>query len=145
MTQTVFVCTSLDLDWAARTLWGECRGEIPEGQIAVAWVIRTRAEWSPPQWWGVGLRGVCTAKDQFSCWTQETIPQGDDPEVMRLREVAERVMDGLEPNPAVIDGQPATHYHVLGSPAEWAAKATAEGHKSVVIGKHEFFALGPGG
>ena len=32
-----------DMDVAARTVYGEARGEPDEGKIAVAWVIRTRA------------------------------------------------------------------------------------------------------
>ena len=54
--QTALVCTLL----------GEAAGELIDGQVAVACVIRNRA--THPRWWGKDVKGVCLAKAQFSCW-----------------------------------------------------------------------------
>ena len=64
-----------DLDTLARTLYGECRSESREGKIAVAHVIKNRAD--NPKWWcrksGDGIpddtiEAVCRHPWQFSCW-----------------------------------------------------------------------------
>lgn len=52
------------------TLFGEAAGEPIEGQVAVACVIRNRA--THPRWWGSGIKGVCLAPSQFSCWWERT-------------------------------------------------------------------------
>lgn len=58
-----------DLEALTLTIWGESRGEPIEGKIAVAMVIRNRVL--------TLYRGaktyldVCTARAQFSAWTQE--------------------------------------------------------------------------
>lgn len=145
--------TERDIDTATRTLWGECRGEPTLGQQAVAWVIRTRATWKPDlQWWGHNVTEVCwkCRKNQrgvyvyqFSCWD----PNGpeykglvslapDDQEYLTLREIVRAVMAGEVEDPT----HGATHYERPDAGAMWA-----QNHKpSAVIGKHEFFAIGPG-
>lgn len=60
----------------ARTVWAEARGESREGQRAVAWVIRNRAE--NPRWWGRDIKDVCLKDWQFSCWNV------NDPQSQRL-------------------------------------------------------------
>lgn len=50
------------------TLLGESAGEPIEGQIAVACVVRNRVLHPSVAWWGRGYRGVCLARQQFSCW-----------------------------------------------------------------------------
>jgi spore germination cell wall hydrolase CwlJ-like protein len=51
----------------ALTVWGEARGEPQAGQVAVAWVIRNRAERRQQS-----IQRVCLAKWQFSCWWEES-------------------------------------------------------------------------
>lgn len=137
-----------DLDNMARTLWGECRGEIKTGQIAVAWVIRTRAAWRPPQWWGASITAVCLRHSasgihQFSCWNKgarEAMPPSEVPvgdgHYQLLLAIARRVCAGLEENPA----PGATHYKRVGTIAPWADRDPI-----LIVGNHEFYALGPGG
>jgi len=48
------------------TLLGEAANEPVEAQVAVACVIRNRAQ--HPRWWGQGWKGVCLQPSQFSCW-----------------------------------------------------------------------------
>lgn len=50
------------------TIWGEARGEGPDGMLGVAWVIKNRQD--NPRWWGVGWQGVCLKPWQFSCWNE---------------------------------------------------------------------------
>lgn len=111
-----------DLDVMARTIWGEARGEPLEGKLAVAWVIKNRAD--HPGWWGHGLAGVCRQPWQFSCWN------ADDPNRAKLigvtardemfREslmVAAGVLSGNLPDPT----GGANHYHARGIAPNWAA------------------------
>ncbi|GAN68277.1 cell wall hydrolase [Acetobacter orleanensis] len=57
------------VDTAARTAWGEARGEGPHGMQAVLNVIGNRA--AQPGWWGHDIASVCTAPAQFSCWNKQ--------------------------------------------------------------------------
>lgn len=59
--------TSQDIEIMARTLYGEVRGEPWDGKVAVAWVIRNRAESDVKRWQG-GVAAVCLSPKQFSCW-----------------------------------------------------------------------------
>lgn len=43
----------------AKTVWGEARGEPPEGQRAVAEVIKTRAVANKSYWGGSSIEAVC--------------------------------------------------------------------------------------
>ena len=47
------------------TLWGEARGESPNGQIAVAQLIEHRRTLAR---WGTTWTDVVLARSQFSCW-----------------------------------------------------------------------------
>lgn len=127
------------LDIVARTLWGEARGEIRHGLVAVAHVIRNRA--AAPGWWGKDVESVCLKPYQFSCWNRgdpnypylaglKAIPGR---EYVRCREVAVAVLEGLEPDPT----RGATHYHAksMRVPPKWTHGATL----TTVIGGHRFF------
>ena len=52
----------------AMCIWGEARGEIPEGRQGVGAVIRTRSE--HPRWWGHSYRSVILNPLQFSCFNE---------------------------------------------------------------------------
>lgn len=138
--------SAADLLAAVRTVYGEARGESIEGQIAVAWVIRNRADWVVPSWWGHTVEQVCIKPFQFSCWN------ANDPNSKLLAElhpdnlhftaiengVVKPVMGGQIPDPT----GGATHYKVRGTKASWdAAVADIE---PVRIGAHDFYRLGPG-
>lgn len=72
--------TYSDLDILARTIFGEARGESVKGKIAVAWVVKNRADaavkWLKnntgkerhPLFGNGSLIGACRAPFQFSCW-----------------------------------------------------------------------------
>lgn len=152
MTDPVAGLTERDIDTCTRTLWGECRGEPTLGQQAVVWVIRNRATWYPEQWWGHNVSEVCwkSAQNkrgiyvyQFSCWD----PNGpeykglvglapDDQEYLTLNAIVRSVMAGEVEDPT----NGATHYERVGTDANWGINHTP----TATIGKHEFFAIGPG-
>jgi len=52
----------------AKTVYAEARGEIPEGQLWVAWVIKNRAGLDKSYWGGRTIKGVCLHQGQFECW-----------------------------------------------------------------------------
>lgn len=108
-----------DIDTAARTLWGECRGEPQEGQIAVAWVIRNRAE--RKRFAGAlaelegGVDRVCKAKWQFSCWwdQQATALKALPAERLEVQaDLVRGVLGGITPDPT----NGADHYHTIARP-----------------------------
>jgi spore germination cell wall hydrolase CwlJ-like protein len=132
-----------DLDVLTRTLFGECRGEREVGQIAVAWVIRNRAEWPGKTWWGDTIADVCLKPSQFSCWLDSDPNRAklealstDDPTYAKLYDIATRVLmcDVADPTGG------CTHYEVVGTGAKWAKGKEPK----VIIGRHAFYALGPG-
>jgi len=121
--------TSLDLDVAARTVYGEARGETFSGMLAVAWVIRNRSEidlWNDgrPDWWGETLFQVCKKAYQFSCWNKH------DPNLQKLmnlettnglyREALTAVCVALVSPIKEDPTEGATHYHHKGVHPRWA-------------------------
>ena len=82
-----------DLMIMAKTIWGEARGEGRYGQVAVAWVIRNRAERGG--WFGNTIREVCLKDQQFSCWnnndcnkTQIDGLSSTDPKLCEIKAIA---------------------------------------------------------
>ena len=56
------------IDYMARTAWGEARGEGSTGMQAVLNVIMNRVK--AGGWWGATPKEVCTKKSQFSVWNK---------------------------------------------------------------------------
>lgn len=139
-----------DIDTAARTLWGEARGEGREGMTAVMWVIRNRSR--KPGWWsrhpGDGIQddtlaAVCRDPYQFSCWNP------NDPNLPRLLSADEsdgtfllamsvvlEVLTSRVPDPTGGADHYCTKAFFRSAPAgHWCRKLT----KSAEIGNHLFF------
>jgi N-acetylmuramoyl-L-alanine amidase len=140
-----------DVDTAARTIWGEARGEGNKGMEAVACVIANRvaiarhhvhAHKKPHPLFGDGtFAGCCRCEGQFSCWN------AGDPNLSKLQNVdasdsqfdaackiAQRAVDGKLKD--ITNG--ATHYyerHI--APPAWAKGKTP----CATIGNHLFFSL----
>ena len=124
------------LDTAARTVWGEARGEDYNGKLAVASVIRNRV--NNPGWWGHSLRGVCLKPYQFSCWNRDD-PNSDrilavDYTNRTLRECLRAVLEALDSPLDITHG--ATHYLV--STLEPKPNWYSRGKEICRIGKHSF-------
>jgi N-acetylmuramoyl-L-alanine amidase len=127
--------TALDLDTAARTVWAEARGEPADGMLAVAWVIRNRAE--KGGWFGEGIAGVCKKPWQFSAWNK------NDPNRKKLLELKTDSMGYQQALCAVAQAlvsedditQGSKHYHTKAIVPHWVEDA-----KPVLnIGNHLFF------
>lgn len=137
--------TEEELDTLARTLWGEARGELLIGIVAVAWCILNRVNIdlnndNKPDWWGEGIIGVCKKPQQFSCWNTDdknynkilSVTQ-DDQSFKTCYLIAQQVLSGLWPDPT----NGATHYHTIQSSPYWS-----KGVKPLVtIGNHVFYRL----
>jgi len=124
-----------NLDIAARTIYGEARGESPEGRAAVAWVLMNRLNKGR---WGNNLSDVALARKQFSTWNEgdpnrekivnlSTSDEGYNDSYNIMADVAEGRI------PDITKG--ATHYHAKGKKPYWAV-----GQKpSAIIGNHVFY------
>jgi spore germination cell wall hydrolase CwlJ-like protein len=125
-----------DLDNAARTIYGEARGEGAAGMIAVAWVIRTRSE--RPCWWGKTVTKICHKPYQFSCWNEddpnrpkiEALAIGS-PSYLRALGIVCDVFNDQIPDPT----NGATHYHHKSD----VTPSWSVGRDGLVIGNHVFF------
>jgi N-acetylmuramoyl-L-alanine amidase len=78
----------------ALTLYGEARGEGPEGRIAVANVVRNRMLCNRTAL-GLTLRDVCLRPLQFSCWNPA------DPNHALLLDTAKLLSDGRTIGPVL--------------------------------------------
>ena len=133
----------LETDVLARTLWGEARGEGPQGMKAVAAVILNRVRRADEKgsfWWGNNIIQVCQKPYQFSCWNRS------DPNFKKLQAVddtdlyfatALRIARRSVINQITDQTEGATHYHAAGISPYWARneKPTA------VIGNHIFYRI----
>lgn len=126
------------IDTLARTLWGEARGEIPEGQRGVANVILNRVAKNKPQRFGATVETVCRKPKQFSCWNT------GDPNRAKLLAVTDandQFRQCLDLARAAVNGslsdntRGSDHYHTAGVAPNWS-----QGHvPAVVLGNHLFF------
>ena len=76
----IFLALS-ETDLLALLIYGEARGEIYSGKLAVAHVVRNRA--AQFSWYGKSIKEVCLKKMQFSCFNEF------DPNRKKLLELAE--------------------------------------------------------
>jgi hypothetical protein len=130
----------LDLLTLARTVYGEARGEKPEGRQAVASVVLNRARIGPRRYLKT-IAGVCHQKSQFSCWNPsdpnraviaELLP-GANQVFDACYDVSEKVVRGQLPD----NTGGATHYYAnyISAPF-WTASPA---RRSATIGRHLFF------
>lgn len=150
--------TEQDLDTTARTVWGEARGELPPGRVAVAAVIVTRARLAReylhrnpgkkrhPLYGDGTLAGAATANPeakykQFSCWNLDDPNRAkmlavsiDDPVYRECRAATLTALKvtGTDRDPS----KGATHYY----DPRVVTPSWAKGARQVaVIGNHRFF------
>lgn len=150
--------TEQDLDTTARTVWGEARGELPPGRVAVAAVIVTRARLAReylarnpgktrhPLYGDGTLAGAAQANPearykQFSCWNEDDPNRKkllavsiDDPVYRECRAATLTALrvTGTDRDPSM----GATHYF----DPRVVKPSWAKGARQVaVIGNHRFF------
>ena len=129
---------SADIESAARTVYGEARGEPEQGKIAVAWVIRNRAKRGG--WWGNDVDTVCRFPFAFSCWNNndpnksKILKVGIEDESFRLCLIAvAAAFSDIAPDPT----SGSTHYHVASQPFPKSWGDPKE--PAVIIGNHKFY------
>ena len=128
-----------ELDTAARTIYGEARGEDYNGKLAVAFVIHNRVR--EGGWYGDSLRFVCLKPYQFSCWLTSdpnrakllTVNYDDK----KLRECLKAVLEAQDSRDDITQG--ANHYLVstLDPKPDWFD----ENKVTVRVGHHTFLKL----
>jgi len=125
------------VDYIARTIWGEARGEGHNGMQAVANVIMNRVKRGG--WYGLTPKEVVLKPYQFSCWLTsdpnynkvKTVTSANKTFAQAL-EIAKRAYNGMLPD---ITGG-ATEYHASSIKPNWNyAKLTQTG----AIGNHIFY------
>lgn len=134
--------TALELDMAyseqlaTATIAMEARGEGPDGELAVAFVLRNRMNDGR---WGSNLASVVLAPEQFSGWNtsdpnRKTLAEmkNDDPVLQGAAKALELAFSGLTD---ITEG--ATHYYSVKAkaPPFWITKGTF----TVQIGNHRFY------
>lgn len=132
-----------DIKNLAKTIWGEARGESPEGQEAVANVVMNRV--GAGKWFSGTVTTVVTRPYQFSAWNPDDPnsakmdAEGEkmtpSPSFARAVAIAARAMSGQLPDRT----GGATHYHsrYMTTFPKWAK--TPEAIQTAVIGTHIFY------
>ena len=110
-----------DLDIMAKTMWGESRNQDTSCQIAVANVIKNRAE--ARRWYGNTPKEVCLKEWQFSCWNEgdpnkEKMEQlsKTDPIYIKMLGIGFLVLSGKIKD----NTQNSTHYHTKAVKPKWS-------------------------
>lgn len=128
------------IEYMARTMWGEARGEGATGMRAVGHVIMNRVK--SGSWYGATPKDVVLKKWQFSCWNENDPNRAKllavttaDSEYATALSLAKAIYAGTMPD--ITNG--ATNYLALGSLSSvpsWASRM-----KQVAsIGNHTFYA-----
>ena len=141
----------LDLEFVAKTIYGEARGEFNKGKQAVGYVICNRAKIAKryveqyghghPLYGSGTPASACTVAYQFSCWNigDENLPIITNLDIHSTKALpslgaAKVALEETLPDPS----NGATHYHALGINPDWA-----EGQiPCASIGNHVFYNLG---
>ena len=125
-----------DIDFVARTIYGEARGEGEEGMHAVANVIMNRV--NAKTWFGSSPKDVVLKEFQCSVWNVGDPNRAiimavtrDDPLFDTAYRIAEQAIEGTLPD---ITGG-ADHYHTTSVLPAWAADLAFQAQ----IGNHLFY------
>ncbi|MFT8587379.1 cell wall hydrolase [Acetobacter papayae] len=132
------------LQVAARTAWGEARGEGTAGMQAVLCVGMNRL--ARPAWWGRDICGVFLCPWQFSCWNADD-PNREkllavteaDPQFQTALALAQRLVSGSLKD--ITSGADSYYDTRLPHAPAWAASRFYR----CTIGHHAFYRVGPFG
>ena len=124
-------------DVLARTLWGEARGEGPQGMEAVTCVVMNRVKRAATHF-GTSVKDCCQKPFQFSCWNERDPNRARllavttaDTDFAQALAIAARAVGGALTD--VTAG--ATHYHTRAVRPDWAAGKTP----CFELGSHLFY------
>ena len=125
-----------DLDILARTIFGEGRGELYGGKVAIGCVIMNRVK--ARSYFGDTVVEVCLKPNQFSCWNandpnREKVEAAsiDKDVFLECLDVAKRTLAG-EFEDLTFGSR---HYHTLQAAPYWSKGKTP----IIQIGNHRFF------
>lgn len=126
-----------DIEALAKTIYGESRGEPPEGQIAVGFTVLNRLALNT--WYGHSIEEVCLKPYQYSCWLKSDPNRSkmdslsvDSDELQSFVDIAYQIINTQIDDPSL----GATHYYaVYINPPAWISQATF----TVQIGQHRFY------
>lgn len=124
-----------DIDILARTIYGEARGEIADGQRAVGLVVINR--YKSGKWYaGASIADTCLKPFQFSCWNKKDpncakITMATEAVLKPYWELAERLLNGELAD--ITNG--ATHYHTKNCHPAWSKGKLP----CAIIGNHIFY------
>lgn len=132
--------TQEDVQYLAKTIWGEARGEGEDGMRAVALVIvnRLHAKGYPST-----IEKVVRQRLQFSCWNKR---DRNSRKLNRIKPHWPQYKDALRVAQEVLDGKHqditggATHYHATRVNPKWAKSGRLV--KVASHGKHLFYKRG---
>ncbi|GAN71333.1 hypothetical protein ASY01nite_17720 [Acetobacter syzygii] len=132
------------LQVAARTAWGEARGEGPTGMQAVLCAGMNRL--ARPAWWGRDICSVFLCPWQFSCWNT-TDPNrakllavtSTDPQFQTALALAQRLVSGTLTD--ITSGADSYYDTRLPHAPAWASSRFYR----CTIGHHAFYRVGPFG
>ncbi len=138
MKKTILTDKSEEIDYLARTAWGEARGEGNAGIQAVANVIMNRVK--AGTWYGAGVKDVVLKPRQFSCWNEGDPNRAkmlavtdSDISFRNAKYLAEQAVNGILPDITL----GANHYHASNIRPNWADVDKM----TVIIGNHVFYKL----
>jgi spore germination cell wall hydrolase CwlJ-like protein len=126
-----------EIDFMARTIWGEARNQGEKGMEAVGHVIKNRAE---SDFFPNTIEKVVTQPWQFSVWNQGNVNLDkmlnvteDDPEFAKAKDIAKKIIMGMKPDIT----RNADHYHEKQIDPYWAVGNNV----TVRLGDHVFYRL----
>ncbi|WP_354857321.1 cell wall hydrolase [Acetobacter fabarum] len=129
---------------AARTAWGEARGEGPSGMQAVLCAGMNRIP--RPAWWGHDICSVFLHPWQFSCWNPKDPNRAKllavtsaDPQFQTALALAQRLVSGTLTD--ITSGADSYYDTRLPHAPAWAASRFYR----CTIGHHAFYRVGPFG
>ncbi len=123
---------SSDIDILTATLYAEARGEEPEGQEWVVWVIKNRAAANRSYWGGSNMRSVCLHPYQFECWNNGSIYVDDPAAFENCRRIVNSVLNS--------DFDPTSGCYHYNNPAiEGYPDWTRNVNYIRKIGNHQFY------
>lgn len=131
-----------DIDTAAKTIWGEARGEGELGMQAVANVIVNRWKRTDGQFAKDDtIANTCRRRMQFSCWNPDD-PNLEKMERLNLADKTYRralvaILEAIDTSLDADITRGATHYHTLNISPFWA-----EGQKPCATIQHHKFYTG---
>ena len=127
------------------TIYGEARGEDRFGISLVGMCILNRAL-SPITWWGTGIKSVCLAPKQFSCWNNPEHTnykkmfsawenRASDDSMEQIMHIADGILLGKTIRTSV--DRSINHYCTIETNPAWA-----KGILPVIVHKrHKFYSL----